>query len=177
MPPAMRRPATGWAMGQAAPQPLTFPEAQGPVFPEGNNQPRQALLGEEGVVSGGVCDQGTDEEDGPVPWEGLASPRHLPAGRRAGAPSPPHDTWRVHVSSACKAQKKHPQRGRPWARGTGAVAAGGRESEGGLRAQTAGNRDTRGPGRAKAARVGVSCRRDPCPTPCRGTTCHQDFGR
>jgi hypothetical protein len=79
MPPAMRRQANVWAMGPAAPQPLTFPEAQGPVVPEGNNHPLQALLGEEGVVSGGVCDHGTDEEDGPVPWEALASPRHSPA--------------------------------------------------------------------------------------------------
>ena len=66
------------------------------------------------------------------------------------------DTWWVHVSSACKAQKKHPQRGRPLARGTGAVAEGGGESEGCIRAKTSGNRDTLGPGRAKAARVGVS---------------------
>src|SRR5262249_55476149 len=66
MPPAMRRQAHGWAMGHAAPQPLTCPEAQGPVFPEGTNHPLHALLGEEGVVSGGVFDHGTDAEDGPV---------------------------------------------------------------------------------------------------------------
>jgi hypothetical protein len=79
MTPAMRRQAHGWAMGHAAPTPLTFPEAQGPVFPEGNTHPLQAVLGEEGVVSGGVCDHGTDEEAGPVPWEALASPRPIPA--------------------------------------------------------------------------------------------------
>src|SRR5262245_42280068 len=33
---AMRRQANVWAMGHAAPQPLIFPEAQGPDFPEGN---------------------------------------------------------------------------------------------------------------------------------------------
>jgi hypothetical protein len=32
------------------------------------------VLGKEGVVSGGVFDHGTHEEDGPVTWEALASP-------------------------------------------------------------------------------------------------------
>ncbi len=36
------------------------------------------FLGEEGVVSGGVFDHGTHEEDGPVTWEALASPRRNP---------------------------------------------------------------------------------------------------
>ncbi len=79
MTPAMRRQANVWAMGHAAPKPITFPGAQGPVLPEGNNNPLQAFLGEEGVVSGGVFDHGTYEEDGPVTWEALASPRHIPA--------------------------------------------------------------------------------------------------
>jgi hypothetical protein len=47
-----------------------------------------------------VFDHGTYEEDGPVTWEALASPRHTPAWRRAGDPSPTHDTLRAHVSSA-----------------------------------------------------------------------------
>src|SRR2546429_1982596 len=66
--------------------------------------------------------------------------------------------WRAHVSSALEAQKKRPQRGRPPARGTGAVAKGGRESEGCIRAVTSGNGLVAGPGRAKAARVGVDFR-------------------
>jgi hypothetical protein len=37
--------------------------------------PCEEGLGEEGVVSGGVFDHGTHEEDGPVTWEALASPR------------------------------------------------------------------------------------------------------
>ena len=49
------------------------------------------------------------------------------------------------------------------ARGTGAVADGGRESEGGIRAMTLGNGSAPGPSRAKAARVGVNFRRDPWP--------------
>jgi len=48
--------------------------------------------GEERGVSGGVCDSGTQEEDGPVTWEALASPRPMPVWRRAGDPSPTHDT-------------------------------------------------------------------------------------
>jgi len=130
---AMRRRANVWAMGHAAPKPIVFPEAEGPVLPEGNNNPLRELLGEEGMVSGGVFDHGTYEEDGPVTWEALASPRPIPVLRRAGDPSPTHGTLRAHVSSATKAQKKRSQRGRPPARGTGAVADGGRESEGCIR--------------------------------------------
>ena len=118
-----------WAMGMR-PRNLCFPDAEGPVFPEGNNHPRRECVGEEGRVSGGVFDHGTYEEDGPVTWEALASPRPIPASRRAGDPSPTHDTVRAHVSAAPWAQNKRPHRGRPLARGTGAVAEGGRESEG-----------------------------------------------
>jgi hypothetical protein len=101
--------------------------------------PGESFLGEEGMVSGGVFDHGTHEEDGPVTWEALASPRHTPVMRRAGDPSPTHGTWRTHVSSAQEAQNKRPHRGRPLARGTGAVAEGGRASEGCIRALTSGN--------------------------------------
>ena len=76
-----------------------------------------------------MFDHGTDEEDGPDTWEALASPRHIPVWRRAGDPSPTHDTLRAHVSSAKEAQNKRPQRGRLPARGTRAGADGGRESE------------------------------------------------
>ncbi len=61
-------------------------------FFEGHNGPRRKL-GEEGVVSGGVFDHSTHEEDGPVTWEALVSPRHIPAIRGAGDPSPTHDTY------------------------------------------------------------------------------------
>lgn len=77
---AMRRRANVWAMGHAAPKPIVFPEAEGPVLPDGHNTPLHTyLLGKEGGVSGGVFDHGTYEEDGPVTWEALASPRHIPA--------------------------------------------------------------------------------------------------
>ena len=85
----MRRRANMWAMGHAAPKPIVFPEAEGPVLPEGNNTSLHTCrLGEERGVSGGVFDHGTYEEDGPVTWEALASPRHIPVLRRAGDPSP-----------------------------------------------------------------------------------------
>src|SRR5262245_2448173 len=65
-------------------------------------------MGEERHVSGGVFDHGTDEEDGPVTWEALASPRHTPVWRRAGDPSPTHDTLRAHVSSAPRGTEEAP---------------------------------------------------------------------
>jgi len=64
--------------------------------------------GEEGHVSGGVFDHGTDEEDGPDTWEALASPRHIPVWRRAGDPSPTHGTLRAHVSSAQRGTEQAP---------------------------------------------------------------------
>jgi hypothetical protein len=54
--------------------------------------PCEEVLGEEGGISGGVFDHGTHEEDGPVTWEALASPRRIPVRRRAGDPSPTHGT-------------------------------------------------------------------------------------
>src|SRR2546428_12996922 len=101
------------------------------------------------MVSGGVFDHGTHEEDGPVTWEALASPRLIPVLRRAGDPSPTHDTLASARVVGLMAQNKRPHRGRPLVRGTGAVADGGRESEGCIRAVTSGNRITPGPGRAK----------------------------
>ena len=95
--------------GNAAPKPIAFPDAEGPVLPEGNNHPRREFSGEEGMVSGGVFDHGTHEEDGPVTWEALASPRHTPVMRRAGDPSPTHGTLRAHGSSAQEAQEGVPK--------------------------------------------------------------------
>ena len=80
---AKRRQASVRAMGMR-PRNLCFLDAEGPVVPEGNNNPLQEFPGEEGVVSGGVFDHGTHEEDGPVTREALASPRRIPALRRAG---------------------------------------------------------------------------------------------
>ncbi len=57
-----------------------------------------AKEGEARIVSGGVFDQSTHEEDGLGTWEALASPRHIPVLRRAGDPPPTHDTLRAHAS-------------------------------------------------------------------------------
>jgi hypothetical protein len=165
-----------WAMGHAAPKPILFLEAEGPVLPEGNNTPLHTCrLGEEGGVSGGVFDHGTHEEDGPGTWEALASPRPIPALRRAGESSPTHDAFAGARVVGHSAQNKRLHRGRPLARGTGAVADGGRESEGCIGAVTSGNGVALGPGRAKAARVGVNFRREPCPMRRHWRPCHQDF--
>jgi hypothetical protein len=52
---------------------------------------------------------------------------------------------------------------------------GTRESEGCIRAKTSGNGVASGPGRAKAARAGVSFRRELCPMHRRRGACHRDF--
>ena len=96
-------------------------------------------MGEERPVSGGVFDHGTYEEDGPGTWEALSSPRPIPVLRRAGDPSPTHDTLVSARVVGHRAQNKRSHRGRPLARGTGAVAEGGRESEGCIRALRSGN--------------------------------------
>ena len=112
---------------------------------EGNNSPLRTLFfgGKEGVVSGGVVDQSTHEEDGPVTWEALASPRHIPVERRAGDPSPTHDTLRAHVSSAQGGTEQAFAPRVATARGTGAVADGGRELEGGRGVMRSGNGQAR----------------------------------
>ena len=123
--------------------------------------PGESFLGEEGRVSGGVFDHGTHEEDGPGTWEALASPRPIPALRRAGEWSPTHDAFAGARVVGHLAQNKRRHRGKPRARGTGAVADGGRASEGCIRAVTPGNSEATGPGRAQAARVDGNVRREP----------------
>jgi hypothetical protein len=65
-------------------------------------------MGEEGIVSGGVFDHGTQEEDGPGTWEALASPREQPVMRRAGDPSP---TYRASAGARALGQKQAPASG------------------------------------------------------------------
>jgi hypothetical protein len=69
-----------------------IPDAQGAELPEGDDD-LSVSMGEEGIVSGGVFDHGTYEEDGPGTWEALASPRQQPVMRRAGDPSPTHGAF------------------------------------------------------------------------------------
>jgi hypothetical protein len=89
-------------------------------------------MGEERVAAGGVLHHGTYEEDGPVTWEALVSPREF---RCYGEPAIHLRNWRV-----CRRTRRPPRKsaeqapapgGRPVARGTGATAEGG-EGVGGL---------------------------------------------
>ena len=150
---AMRRHANVRAMGHAAPKPITFPDAQGAELPEGHNS-LSVQVGEERPVSGGVFDHGTYEEDGPGTWEALASPRLIPVLRRAGDPSPTHDTLGERTcrrpqgtEQALRIEVGHRQgEPEPWPTEAGSRRAAyerGRRGTGG----------TPGPGRAKAARV------------------------
>ena len=89
--PAKRRHASVWAVGFAASKSMSsrMPRVQ-KCLKATTTSPFS--MGEEGIVSGGVFDHGAHEEDGPGTWEALAFPRHIPVGRRAGDPSPTHDT-------------------------------------------------------------------------------------
>ena len=64
--------------GACGPKPITFPDAQGLFYLKATTIPCKHFWARR-VVSGGVFDHGTYEEDGPVTWEALASPRHIPA--------------------------------------------------------------------------------------------------
>ena len=86
--------------GNAAPKPMPSRMPRVLFSLKAITIPGESFLGEEGMVSGGVFDHGTHEEDGPVTWAALASPRHTPVMRGAGDPSPTHDTLRAHVLSA-----------------------------------------------------------------------------
>src|SRR5690348_5385477 len=126
---AMRRQANVWAMGHAAPKPITFPGAQGPDLPEGNNG-FSGLWARSGPYPAGCSTMARTKRMAPEP--GRPSPL-LDTFRSCGEPVTRlrrTTRRRVHVSSAQGAENKHSQRGKPPARGTGAVADGGRESEG-----------------------------------------------
>src|SRR6266568_5975240 len=98
---AKRRHASVWAMGHAAPKPIIFPDAQGAELLEGYND-LSVRWARRGYVSGGVFDHGTHEEDGPGTWEALASPRPIPASRRAGDRLRRTTRLQGHVSSATR---------------------------------------------------------------------------
>ena len=115
-------------------------------------------MGEERSAPGGVMDHGTQEEDGPGTWEALA---FLDSFRSHGESGDPLSDACVLADRAHGGEEKSPYRGRPLARETGAVADGARESEGCKVAVTSGNGVAPGPGRAKAARVDASFRREP----------------
>ena len=115
-------------------------------------------MGEERFAPGGVLDHGTQEEDGPGTWETLVL---LDKTRSHGESGDPFSDAFAQADRAAGGKEKCPHRGRPLARGTGAEADGTRESEGCKVALTSGNGVAPGPGRAKAARVDASFRREP----------------
>jgi hypothetical protein len=88
-------------------------------------------VGEASGAPGGVFDDGTREEDGPVTWETLVSSRETPAKRGAGD-QPPHTARaggrrprRGRAEKQCGPAKNEPSAS--WqaeARGTGAEADG-----------------------------------------------------
>ena len=129
-------------------------------------------MGEERFAPGGVLDHGTQEEDGPGTWEALVL---LDRTRSHGESGDHFSDAFAQADRAVGGQEKRPHRGRPQARGTGAEADGARESEGCKVALTSGNGVAPGPGRAKAARVDASFRREPWPTLRRWEACHRDF--
>ena len=125
--------------GDCGPEPSAAWRPRGLFSLQATTSPGEAGWGEEGVVAGGVCDQRPPAEDGPVTWEALASPRHLPVRRRAGDPSPTHDTEAGTRVVGPRGPDQASAAREATARGTGAVADGGRESAGCRRAVTSGN--------------------------------------
>jgi hypothetical protein len=158
----MRRHANVRAMGYAAPKPITFPDAESAELLEGHNDlcVRWARRGSypAGCSTMARTKRTVQEPGRPSPLLDQCRSRGEPVTRLRRT-----TRLRAHVSSALWAQNKRPQRGRLPARGTRAGADGGRESEGCIGALTSGNGVTPGPGRAKAARVDVIFRREPCP--------------
>ena len=83
-PSAMRRQAHGWAMGYAAPQPLTCPDAQGPDVPEGHKG-FAVVWARRGPYPAGCSTRARTQRTAPSP--GRPSPR-LDTRRGGGEPVP-----------------------------------------------------------------------------------------
>jgi translation initiation factor IF-2 len=171
---ARRRQATGRAMGEAAPQPLTFPDAERAAFRAGHHA-RGVRGARRGASPAGGATRARTQRTAPAP--GRPSPRPRPVLRRAGAPSPTHDRRVGARGVGPRGTAQAPAVRAAPARGPSAGADGGRASEGGRGAGTSGNGVTPGPGRAQAARVEGIFRRAPWPRRCHGSTGHRDFGR
>jgi hypothetical protein len=111
------------------PRNLHYPGAQGVILLEGSSTVRVQRV-EWAVQSAGCSTTARAQEDGPVTWEALT-------------------VLRESDLSAGRPKRGEPEFGTKQCR----------ESEGRIRAMTSGNALAGGPGRAKAARVGVSLRR------------------
>jgi hypothetical protein len=137
MPSAMRRHANVRA-GGLRPRHLCFPDAEGPGVREGTNHSRH-VWARRGWSPAGWSTMARTKRMAPYPGRPSPLLEETPVSRRAGAWSPTHGTLAGARVVGRRAQKKRPPRGRPPARGTGAVADGGRESEGCRGAMTSGN--------------------------------------
>ena len=161
---AMRRRASMWAVGKAATKTIST------RVPRVSDSPKATAFspqqGEEGPHPAGCTTTARSKRTVQAPGRPTFLLGKPPEQRRAGDPSPtrraPADAraaGRCHASGC--AQKKHPRRGRPLARGDRSRGRRERgESEGRIRAVTSGNGVAPGPGRAKVARAEVSFRRE-----------------
>ena len=100
----------------------TVPSAETDVCVEGGSAGASSWADGRGAL-GGVLDCGTIEEDGPVTWETLSSPRD-DCGSRSAAPRSSEGDGVLKVHPEAREEARHLPRGRPKARGTGAEADG-----------------------------------------------------
>jgi hypothetical protein len=157
--------------GAGGPETSHLPGGRGAGCPCRQQHPLAYVWARRGVSPAGCSTRARTQRTAQAP--GRPAPL-LDPSRSGGEPVPRlrrTTRWCAHVSSA---QHKRWHRGRPRARGTGAVADGGREAEGCIRAWTSGNGGTPGPGRAQAARVEVSFSRAPCPRRGHGRAGHRN---
>lgn len=158
-PPAMRRQASAWAVGNAATKFIIIPGAESVGRLEGDDGADRSGRGRLCTRRGGRP-QHARHGDGPVTWEALISPRKRPVAGRPGDHSP---------TSGASAGCRH-RRPRTSARtevgqrqGTTVAAADGAQGVGGPhKSWEVGERGRQpGPGGAKAVRVDVNFRREP----------------
>ena len=127
---AMRRYANVRAMGHAAPKPITFPDAQGAELLEGYNG-LSVQRARRGPYPAGCSTMARTKRTAQAP--GRPSPL-LDPSRSCGEPVT-HLRRTTRCGRTCRrsswAQNKRPHRGRPLARGTGAVGRR-RQGVGGL---------------------------------------------
>jgi len=151
--------------GQAAPKPILCPDAEGPVLLEGNNTPLHGWVwARRGPYPAGCATMARTQRTAPYP--GRPSPR-LDLPRVCGALA-----TRLRRTARCGRTGRRPT----WPRTSARSAAGHRHGEPEPWPKEAGRRRAAeerrrrgtgyppGAGRAQAARVEVSCWRDPWPT-------------
>ena len=88
----MRRHANVWAMGHAAPKPLLFPDAQSAELLEGNNGLSVSWV-RRGTYLAGCSTMARTKRTAQAPGRPSPLLDPFPVLRRAGDPSPTHDTF------------------------------------------------------------------------------------